>query len=197
MTRVPRKWIALGIVILAGIGALVVLLRRPFPSDRTAEGAYLRIARSVAQDDPRAFFAYLETEAQWACFTIRDTRGKTMARVATSYPEPQRSQMIAQYKEVAEAPDGADVFASIYRERGWARRLRKDLSGVTNVEIDGERASVVTVKGTRWPFGRRDNGIWGLTIFTSELVAEAEKATRDFGVVSAAADDYDRLKSAR
>ncbi|HVJ91280.1 MAG TPA: hypothetical protein VM580_15860, partial [Labilithrix sp.] len=84
----------------------------------------------------------------------------------------------------------------VYRERGWARRLRKDLSGIASVDLDpkAERASVVTVRGTRWPFRKRDNGIWGLTIFTAELVAEAEKATRDLAVVEAAAADYDKVR---
>ena len=167
----------------------------PFPSDHTPKGAYMRVARSVSEDDPRAFFAYLETEAQWACFTIHDMRAKASKRIGESYPEPRRAEMLAQYKAVAEAADGSDVFAILYRERGWARRLRKDLSGVTKVEIDGERASVITAQGTRWPFRRRDNGIWGLTIFTAELLADAEKATRDLAVVTAAADDYDRARA--
>jgi hypothetical protein len=72
--------------------------------------------------------------------------------------------------------------------------LRRDLSGVANVEIAGERASVVTSHGTRYPFRRRDNGIWGLTIFTADLGAEADRASRDFDMVSRAADDYDRAK---
>ena len=177
--------------------AVVVLAHRPFPSDQTPKGAYMRVAQSVAQDDPRGFFAYLETEAQWACFTIHDTRAKASKRIAESYPEPRRSAMLAQYKGAAEAADGSQVFALLYRERGWERRLRKDLSGVVNVETDGERASVVTAQGTRWPFRRRDNGIWGLTIFTAELLADAEKATRDLAVVTAAADDYDRARAPR
>jgi hypothetical protein len=41
----------------------------------------------------------------------------------------------------------------------------------------------------------RDNGIWGLTIFTADLVAESERASRDLDVVAAAADDYDRGKN--
>ena len=64
-------------------------------------------------------------------------------------------------------------------------------------DAKGERASVVTVRGTRWPFRKRDNGIWGLTIFTAELLAEAEKATRDLAVVEAAAADYDKLRAQR
>lgn len=153
----------------------------------------MRIARSVAADDPRAFFAYLEQEAQWACFTIRDTRAKASARIAKSYPEPQRTQMLEQYAKMAKAPDGSDVFAILYVDRGWARRLRKDMSGVAKVDVEGERASVVTARGTRWPFRRRDNGIWGITLFTAELMAESEKATRDLALVNAAADDYDRV----
>jgi hypothetical protein len=171
---------------------LYVVLHRPFPSDQIPDGAYMRIARSVGEDDPRGFFAYLETEAQWACFTVHDMRRKASKRIAESYPEPRRSEMLEQYKPAAEAADGSDVFALLYRERGWARRLRKDLSGIATVEVEGDRASVVTAQGTRYPFRRRENGIWGLTVFTAELLADAEKATRDLAVVSAAADDYDR-----
>ncbi len=173
---------------------LYVLLHRPFPSDQIPAGAYMRIARSVSADDPRGFFAYLETEAQWACFTVHDMRAKASKRIAESYPEPRRSEMLAQYQAAADAADGSEIFALLYRERGWSRRLRKDLSGIVKVEIEGDRASVVTVQGTRYPFRRRENGIWGLTIFTAELLADAEKATRDLAVVSAAADDYDRAR---
>lgn len=195
MRFVRRYWKP--IVIAVVLAAVILIWRRPrpFPSDQTPTGAYMRIALSVSQDNPRAFFAYLETEAQWACFTIRDMRAKAKARIAESYPEPRRSEAIAQYDSLAIAADGSDVFALLYRERGWSRRLRKDLSGVARVDTEGERASVVTVQGTRWPFRKRDNGIWGLTVFTAELVAEAEKATRDLKVVMAAADDYDRARS--
>jgi hypothetical protein len=174
---------------------LYVLLHRPFPSDRLPDGAYMRIARGVGEDDPRGFFAYLETEAQWACFTIHDMRARASKRITESYPEPQRSEMLAQYKAAASAADGSDLFALLYRERGWARRLRKDLSGIASVEVEGDRASVVTAQGTRYPFRRRDNGIWGLTIFTAELLTDTEKATRDLAVVTAAADDYDRARA--
>lgn len=153
----------------------------------------MRIARGVSSDAPVGFFPYLETEAQWACFSVRDARRSAAERVAKSYPEPQRSELLAQYARYASAPDGADVFAIYYRERGWSRRLRKDLSGVARVEIEGERASVVTARGTRYPFRRRDNGIWGLTLFTAELEAEADRARKDLGIVKAAADDYDKL----
>ena len=195
-SRMLTAWKPLFIVAAVVLVPMLVvgLVHRPFPSDQTPKGAYMRVAQSVGQDDPRAFFAYLETEAQWACFTIHDMRAKASKRIGESYPEPRRSEMLAQYRSAAEAADGSDVFATLYRERGWARRLRKDLSGVMKVEIEGERASVVTAQGTRWPFRRRDNGIWGLTIFTAELLADAEKATRDLAVVTAAADDYDRAR---
>lgn len=190
------------ILIAAGVvvpGTAFGLLFRPYAPDRTPEGAYMRVARAVASDEPERCFAYLEQEAQWACYTIRDMRKKALARVSASYPEPQRSELALAYAPFAEAPDGSDVFALLYRARGWARRLRKDMSGVARVERDakGERASVVTVQGTRWPFRRRDNGIWGITIFTAELLGEAEKVTRDLAVVEAAATDYDKLRADR
>jgi hypothetical protein len=187
--------------LVLGIGAALVvpsaayaLLYRPFPSDQTPEGAYMRIARSVAEDDPRGFFAYLEQEAQWACFTLRGMRANAATKIRATYPEPDRSRLLAEHAAIAGAADGSDVFALIYRARGWARRLRKDVSGVARVEREAERASVVTVRNTRYPFRRRDNGIWGLTIFTAELLADAEKATRDLAVVEASAADYVRLK---
>lgn len=187
-----RKALAIALAVALVPVILGAILYRPFPSDRTPEGAYVRIARDVGRDRPRDFFAYLEEEAQWACFTIRDMRAKAVARIMKSYPEPQRTQLLVQYKRFAEAADGSDVFALLYEERGWSKRLRRDMSGAAKVDVEGERASVVTARGTRWPFRKRPNGIWGLTVFTAELVAESEKATRDLAVVEAAADDYDR-----
>jgi hypothetical protein len=196
-----RRWVgdhkrlAAGLAALLVVAAMVAAIVRPFPTDQTPTGAYMRIAKSATADDPRGFFAYLETEAQWSCYTIRDMRAKARDRIARSYPEPQRSELLAQYEKLASAPDGSDVFAYYYAERGWSRRLRKDLSGVAKVEIEGDRASVVTARGTRWPFRRRENGIWGITVFTAELLAEAEKAARDLTIVAAAADDYERART--
>ncbi len=148
--KLPRwKSVALVAAFVVVAGGLFTLFRHPFPSDRTPAGAYMRVAKAVSRDDPAGFFAYLETEAQWACFTIRDVRARASKRISESYPEPQRGVMLAQYKNMAEAVDGAEVFAMLYRERGWSKRLRKDLSGVASVEIEGERASVVTAQGTR------------------------------------------------
>jgi hypothetical protein len=192
-----RRWPLLalaavvGIVILAGQHAIS---RRPFPPDTTPEGAYLRIVLSIEDRRPQGAFPYLETEAQWAAYTIRDVRKRACDRVQASYPPDERGPLIDAWRGEAEAPDGADVFAQIAARRGWIARLQRDLSGVADVEIRGERATIVTGKGTRYAFRRRDNGIWGLTIFTAELVAEAERASRDLGVVEQAAADYDRAR---
>ena len=106
---------------------------------------------------------------------------------------PSRARSLDAWKDAAIAPGGADVRAFAVR-RGWVARLDRDLSGAAHVEIQGERATVVTARGTRYPFRRRENGIWGLTIFTAELQAEAERASRDLDGVDRAAGDYDRAK---
>ena len=77
-------------------------------------------------------------------------------------------------------------------KRGWITRLRRDVSGIGKVESAGDRATIETARGTRYPFRRRENGIWGLSMFTAELVAEAERAARDWDVVEKAALDYER-----
>ncbi len=184
---------------LLAASALVVLviyqvMKRPFPSDQTPEGAYLRIALGMSEDRPEAAFPYLETEAQWACFTLRDARKKALERVVASYPEPQKSELVAAYGPDARAAGAEAVFVRIAKERGWIARLRRDLSGVSRVETEGERASVVTARGTRYAFRRRDNGMWGMTMFTADLDAEAQKASRDLAIVTAAADDFERAK---
>ena len=79
-------------------------------------------------------------------------------------------------------------------ERGWIRRLRKDLSGIAEVQIEGERATIVTARETRYSFRKRGNGTWGLTMFTAELLTESTRAARDYDVVRRAADDYANVK---
>lgn len=190
-----KKLIFLALVITALVGIGGAVFSRPFPSDHTPEGAYLRIAKAVADENPSAIFAYLETDAQWACYTIKDSRAKARARVLASYPEPQKHELATAYGPEADAPDGADIFVMQAKKRGWLGRLRKDLSGVMRVETEGERASVVTSRGTRYPFRVRENGIWGLTIFTGDLVAESERASRDLLVIEAAAADYARASA--
>jgi hypothetical protein len=165
-----------------------------YPSDRTPEGAYLRVVRAVNRDRSDEFFAYTETRAQHACFSIRDYRRKARDRVLAAFPEPERTRLSRQYESWANAPDGADVLALEARRRGWLTDLRRDLSAVSKIESSGERATVETVRGTRYSFRRRENGIWGLTSFTAVLVAEAEKAARDLAVIEQSALDYERAR---
>src|SRR3954447_18780581 len=184
------------IFVLAGLATLLlaafVWAHVSFPSDHTPEGAYLRVVIAVNRGRAQDFFAYTETRAQHACYTIRDYRKKMRERVLQSFPEPERSRLAAEYAEQAAAPDGADVFAIYAKQNGWMNRLRKDMSGVAKLEVQGERATVQTAHGTRYPFRRRENGIWGLTLFTPVLDAEAERAARDFSVIDKAAGDYAR-----
>jgi len=183
-------------LVLLGLGAAlagrVVYAYASFPSDRTPEGAYLRVAIAVNRGRAEDFFAYTETRAQHAAYTIRDFRKKARERVLAGYPEPERSRLAQTYAAEASAPDGADVFALYAKRYGWMTRLRHDLSGIKHVEVVGDRATIETAHGTRYPFRRRDNGIWGLTLFTPILDAEAERAARDFSVIDKAAADYAR-----
>ncbi|HEY0469757.1 MAG TPA: hypothetical protein VGC79_36455 [Polyangiaceae bacterium] len=183
------------IFVLVGLASALLLAfvwaHVSFPSDRTPEGAYLRVVIAVNRGRAQDFFAYTETRAQHACYTIRDYRKKMRERVLRSFPEPERSRLAAEYAELAAAPDGADVLAVYAKQNGWMNRLRKDMSGVAKIEVQGERATVQTAHGTRYPFRRRDNGIWGLTLFTATLSAEAEKAARDLALIDKAASDYE------
>ena len=192
--------VALGFV---GLGALAVgglwygAFVRSFYPDTTVEGAYQRIAKNIGDGALEDAFAYLETDAQWASFTIQGMRAKACARVRESYPPADAELLLKEYGAecaVADRGDGAAEFAVLAKRRGWAARLKRDLSGIARVDVDGSRATVVTARGTHYPFRRRDNGIWGLTIFTAELLAESEKATRDLSVVEASAADYDRAR---
>ncbi len=180
-------------LVLASVGWFAWSWYR-FPSDRTPEGAYLRVVKAVNLGRAEEFFAYTETETQHACFTIRTYRKQARDRVLQAYPEPERSRLGEAYAAEALAADGADVFALHAKERGWVDRLRKDLSGIARVEVVGERATVETAKGTRYPFRRRENGIWGLTLFSAVLHAEAEKAARDAALIEKNAADYLRVR---
>lgn len=178
--------------VLGLVVARIVYAYASFPSDRTPEGAYLRVAIAVNRGRAEDFFAYLETRAQHAAYTIRDYRKKSVERLQAAYPEPERTRLTQAYAAEANAPDGADVFALYAQRNGWIARLRRDLSGIKKVELSGDRATVETVHGTRYPFRRRENGIWGLTLFTPTLDAEAQRAARDYQVIEKAAADYER-----
>lgn len=194
MIRRPLLVLAATVAVLVTAGA-VAISRRPFPPVTSPEGAYARIALFVVERQPRDVFPYLEQDAQWAAYTIRDMRGKACDRVRASYPPQERARLLETWKDEAEAPDGADVFAILAAHRGWIARLERDLSGAAHADIRGDRATIVTARGTRYPFRRRENGIWGLTIFTAELEAEAERSTRDLEVVERAAEDYQRAQA--
>ena len=191
MCRRPLLWSAVAVCLLLTAGAIATS-SRPFPPETSPEGAYARIALCVAQRRPRDAFPYLETEAQWAAYTIRDLRKRACDGVRASYPPGERERLLDAWHDEAEAPDGADVFALLAIRRGWMARLERDLSGEARVDAHGDRATIVTARGTRYPFRKRDKGIWGLTVFTAELRAEAERAARDLEVVERNTVDYDR-----
>lgn len=195
--RVSRRAIALGAIVLA-LGAMpsayMWVSARAFPPDTTPEGAYLRVVLAISENRVASAFAYLETEAQWSLFSLHDYERRAYDLVEQSYPEPERARLLAQYRAAHESRDAEQLFARLAESRGWTARLRKDLSGVGQVEIQGERATVQTARGTRYPFRKRDNGIWGLTLFTAELRSDAQRAARDFAVVERAAADYRAAK---
>jgi len=195
MTR-RSKFLALPLVVAAAVVGLA--LYRPFPPDRTPEGAYARIAKAIAEQHPRDVFAYLEQDAQDAAFSVRDMRKATFDEVLRDYPEGgERDALLAAYRSEATARDGVDVFLLLDGERGFLGRLRKDLSGVAHVETVGDRATVITARGTRYSFRRRPNGVWGCTLFSAEMLAESERAARDRASVHLAAEDYRRVRSTR
>ena len=74
--------------VVAGLASALLLAfvwaHVSFPSDRTPEGAYLRVVIAVNRGRAQDFFAYTETRAQHACYTIRDYRKKTRERVLQS-----------------------------------------------------------------------------------------------------------------
>lgn len=167
-----------------------------FPSDKTPEGAYLRVVKAVSQEEPAEFFAYTEEAAQHACFSILDYRRRTAEMIRAAYPSERKEIALAPFLEVAGLKDGPAVFAYYAANEGWLSQLRHDLSAVKAVEASGERASVVTVVGTRYAFRRRPNGIFGLTAFTPFLVSEAERAARDFATVEGVAQGYQTNRAA-
>jgi len=190
-----RRWLLLGGFALA-VGGLIVgaVELTAFPPDTTPEGAYLRIARSITLNEPDTCFAYLEDRAQHAAFTVHDYRAKASALVASSYPEPERTKLLDAFRAEATAVDGVGIWRLYAKDRGFTARLRRDLSGIGRLEIVGDRATIETALGTRYTFRRRENGIWGLTLFTAELEAEAERAARDLAVIELAAADYAKAR---
>ena len=181
------------VVVVAGLVAWLLISWLTFPTDRTPEGAYLRIVSAVNRDRPEAFFAYLETDAQHACFTIRDYRKTAHTDIKTHYPSDEQTRSLRRYEAAASAKSGEEIFAIYARQRGWLDRLRRDLSGMDHVEEGSEsEVTLFTSRGTAYPFRKRDNGIWGLTLFTETLVREAETAARDAALIHKAAQVYQK-----
>jgi len=194
VSRRSRFLVLAGVLIALAI-ASVLLFYKPFPPDHTPEGAYARIAKAVAENHPRDAFAYLEQDAQDAAFSIRDMRKAAYDVVNRTYPGgTEKEGLLGAYRAEAEAPDGVDVFMLLDAHHGFLGRLRKDLSGVAGVETVSDRSTVVTARGTRYSFRRRPNGMWGLTLFSAEMLADSERAARDLASVRAAAADYTRAK---
>lgn len=188
-------WIGGVIAVMAALlGVWISWVRASYPSDREPRGAYVRIVESVTRNRPEEFFAYLEDAAQHACFTIRDYRKAALGRVRSSFPEKERLEYEQRYAAIADAPGGAEVFAHYAQREGWMRKLEADLSRAAAVEVQGERATVVTARGTRYSFRRRAGGIWGLTAFSPKLTSEAERAARDLELIEKAALDYERAR---
>ncbi len=165
-----------------------------YPSDKSPKGSYLRVMAAVNSGKPEAVFPYIETEAQHAAFSIGKYHRDARAAVQSAYPEPERSRELRRLAPLAEVEPGPGVFAWYATRYGWLDRLRLDLSGVASVEVNGDRASVETVRGTRYSFRKRDTGMWGLTLFTARLVADGQKAARDFSQIEAAAKDYQAVQ---
>lgn len=183
-----RTWLLTAVAALAALVGYRVLTR--FPPDTIPEGAYLRIAVALEHGEPEKAFPYLEEESQIACFTIRDYSRLAATAIAADYPEPVKAKELASYQRLAEAGEPPKVWSRFAEDSGWLRRLRRDLSGVSGVEIVGERATIITARGTRYSFRRRPNGLWGLTMFTAQLAAEARRLARDWDQVNKAASDY-------
>ncbi len=184
-----------GVLAAIVIGVVAVVFYNPFPPDKTPEGAYARIAKAIAEQRPRDVFPYLEQDAQDAAFSIHDMRRAACDAIASSYPQgAERDALLASYRAEADAPDGPDVFMLFDKKDHFIARLRKDLSGISKVETSGDRATITTARGTRYTFRRRPNGVWGLTLFSAELLDGSERAARDLASVRAAAEDYARAK---
>jgi len=187
-------WGAAAVVLVLLGGAWFSWVQASYPSDHEPRGAYVRIAEAVTRDEPEEFFAYLEDAAQHACFTVRDYRKAALARVRSAFPEKECRAYEERWAAFADAQGGAEVFALYARQEGWLEKLEVDLSRAAGVEVQGERATVVTARGTRHSFRRRAGGIWGLTAFTPKLLSEAERAARDLELIEKAALDYERAR---
>lgn len=199
LSRVTRRQALVFIgacgVLVAGVPvAWTIYDSLRFPSEQTPEGAYLRIVLALNQGRDRDVFSFLEEDAQNAICTIHEYRARALAKVRASFEEPERSQWEANYREEGDADGPSALWAILAARHGWLSRLRSDLSGIAAVERVGKRATVVTTRATRYPFREAERGFWGLTLFTAEIVAQKDRAPRDYLLVEQAAADYERVR---
>lgn len=187
ISRTRTTLFTLVTLVLGCVAIFLVRARSPFPSDSTPEGAYLRIAKSIGEGDVRSIFPYLETDAQWAAYSIFELRKKACAIIDAHYPVEARPSAGPFCQALASSSTAEEWFVVLCHRRDWIKRLQHDLSGVQRVEFQGDSAIVLTVRGSRYPFRKRDNGMWGITLFTSELIAEREKAARDEQLIESTA----------
>jgi hypothetical protein len=189
--RIARPLLA-AIAVAAVLAAVYV---RRYPAETTPEGAYLRLAKHLELGQPELAFSYLEVDARDAAYAMARARTDALAKVRVSFPREEALAFADSYAALATGDDGPKAFARYAEPRGWLRRLTKDVSPIDHVEAEGDRATVVTRKGTRYPFHRDRDGRFGLTSFTAELVAQAKRAARDLEVVERSAADYERRRS--
>jgi hypothetical protein len=187
---VKRRWLIFGAALALALFGAWELAWFLYPNDRSPKGAYYRVVTAVNQNDAEALFPYLETAAQHAAYSLHHYGKDSVNKIRAEYPAEQREEALGPFVPLANANEGPGVFALYAKQFGWLDRLKRDLSGIASVEINGERATVLTVRGTRYAFRRRDNGMWGLTLFTSQLSYDAEKAARDYSIIEAAAKDF-------
>lgn len=195
MSSVTRRWWIVGFGVVALAVAAFVLLRvlAGAPAATTPEGAYVRVAEKISSGDVEGVFGLLDDASRDACARLSRARKDARALVDGTFPEPDRTRLLAEYAPVADAADAAGVWRVLSASRGWVTLLRRDLSGVDVVEAQGDAATIRTARGARYPFARRSDGTWGIALFTDDLLEDAWRAERDLETIESASADYARV----
>lgn len=205
MSSVTRRSILVALAVLAAAAVVFVTLGllASAPPETQPEGAYVRVAERISAGDARSVFDLLDDDAKSACERLWRARREASMLVESTYPEPradrpldgsaERARLLEAYRPIADAEDASSVWVVLAKQRGWVTLLRRDLSGVKRVDLDGDAASIQTARGTRYPFAKRANGTWGLALFTAELAGDAWRAERDLEVIRSASADYARV----
>lgn len=192
-TGIVRRGIAVAVCAVAALGLwlLVQSVTRP-PAATTPEGAYVLLTRTLSDGRDRDAYDLLDDPTRSACEDIVATAGRVARLVLAHFPEAQRESTLARYAPLAHGGDAAELWLDEAERNGWLQRLRSDLSGVAAVEREADRAVVVTVGGTRYPFSRRADGNFGLSAFGTELLRLRDRLAGDAALVEEAAQDYER-----